>query len=100
MEDDIADAYEKALANLEEHRRIGGMAWDERLPVNASNLPQHVQFLVGTGVECALKLLDRNVSSCIGEDPRSSCCIPRPPGSSSKVRTPIISGYHVRAVYR
>lgn len=95
VEDDIADAYGKALANLEEHRRIGGTAWDEQLSVNASNLPQHVQFLVSMDMEWLLKLVDRNVSSYIGEDSRDSRGLSHTSSSSPEVRTPIISGYHV-----
>ncbi|CAK9786531.1 hypothetical protein CC85DRAFT_326116 [Cutaneotrichosporon oleaginosum] len=46
VEDDVADAYDKLVAKLEEHRRRGGTQWDEDLPLQASTIPQHVHFLL------------------------------------------------------
>lgn len=50
VQDDVSSAYNKIISQLEEHRRRGGLVWDERLPLQTSNLPQHVQLLV-----CLLK---------------------------------------------
>lgn len=46
VQDDVSSAYDKIIRQLEEHRREGGHVWDERLPLQTSNLPQHVQLLV------------------------------------------------------
>ncbi|BEI87391.1 uncharacterized protein CcaverHIS019_0101090 [Cutaneotrichosporon cavernicola] len=46
VEDDVASAYDKLVLKLEEHRRRGGTRWDEDLPLQASNIPQHVHLLL------------------------------------------------------
>ncbi|KAL1410217.1 hypothetical protein Q8F55_004222 [Vanrija albida] len=46
VKDDVAAAYDKLVAKLEEHRRRGGTAWDENLELNSSYIPQHVQLLL------------------------------------------------------
>ncbi|GMK54598.1 hypothetical protein CspeluHIS016_0111840 [Cutaneotrichosporon spelunceum] len=46
VDDAVGGAYDKLVRQLEEHRRRGGTRWDEDLPLQASNMPQHVDLLL------------------------------------------------------
>ncbi|ORY29549.1 hypothetical protein BCR39DRAFT_532091 [Naematelia encephala] len=46
VQDDLAGALDKAVTKLEEHRKIGGSAWEGDMPIKMSNIPQHVQLLL------------------------------------------------------
>ncbi|KAL7419774.1 hypothetical protein Q5752_005690 [Cryptotrichosporon argae] len=46
VEDDMADALDRALGVLETHRARGWGEWDESLPLQTSNLSTHVQLLL------------------------------------------------------
>lgn len=48
VEDDVASAYDRLVGKLEDHRRQGGTLWDENLPLQAPNIPQHVHLLVSS----------------------------------------------------